>query len=254
VDVVDGVKPEISHVRVIEAPVFGEIRIWAGVADAIQLQNVTLHYRTIDSAAFVHAAMLLNTTANAFEAKIPAQTTTGQVQYNITAVDASGNLNSTLTYAIQIIDRTAPLINSVIPEYLENQTLVLVRANVTDDVEVGEVVLYFKAVGGNQWVPRTMANTGGDYYEFTIPAQSRTGVIYYYVNATDNFGNQASTLAEQDQFQIEVVGVGSDYTIYYVLGGVLVALLVVLGYLVVRKFTRPEQDAGPDEEKADDEP
>jgi hypothetical protein len=63
-------------------------------------------------------------------------------------VDGSGNENHTVFYTIQIIDRTLPMINNVNTTYLANETEVLVRANVTDDMGVDSVILYFKAVGG----------------------------------------------------------------------------------------------------------
>ena len=245
VSVVDGVMPEISHLRIMETPVFREIEIWSVVTDTIQLQGAFLNFRQIGSTTFINLPMEPDTTPDTFRRVIPAQASIGQVQYNITAIDSSGNFNSTPLYTIQIIDQTAPLINSVSPEYLENQTKVLVRANVTDDVGVHSVTLFFKAVGGNQWVTRAMTGTGGDYYEFTIPAQSRSGVIYFYVNATDTYGNQASTLAAQEQYEIEVVGVGSDYSLYYALGIVLAAMILVLLYLVSRKY-RPAPKIGGD--------
>jgi WD40 repeat protein len=241
VSVVDGVKPDISHVQVTEADVFNEIGIWAVVKDSIQLHSVALNFRPIGSVVFTNTPMLpgANGTASTFRCQIPQQTSIGQIQYNITARDSSGNFNSTSMFTIQIIDRTSPLINYINFSYQKNQTEVLVTANVTDDVGVNSVVLYFKAVGGNQWVQRQMTHVSGDNYTFTIPAQSKSGMIYYYVNATDLYGNQASTLTEQDQFQVEVVGIGMDYTLYYILGGVLAALLIVMVYLVVKKFSRP---------------
>jgi hypothetical protein len=240
VDVIDGVRPEISHVPVIEADVFREIEIWAVVTDSIQLQAVNLNYRALGSLSYTQVPMQpVNNTPNTFRRMIPAQNSTGMVHYNISAVDASGNSNSTNFISVRILDKTAPLINSVIPELLDNQTRVLVRANVTDDVEVGSVVLYFKAVGGDAWVSRQMTHVSGDIYEFTIPAQRRSGVVYYYVNATDSSGNQASTLFEQDQFQMEVEGVDDGISIYYILGGVLLVLMVLLVFLLIRKFSGP---------------
>jgi WD40 repeat protein len=240
VEVVDGVRPEISHVPVIEADVFREIEIWAVVMDGVQLRDVNLNYRAIGSFSYTMIAMQpVNATPNTFRYMIPAQNSTGMVHYNISAVDASGNFNSTDFISIRILDSTAPLINAVIPNLLDNQTRVLVRANVTDDVEVGSVVLYFKAVGGDAWVSRQMTHVSGDIYEFTIPAQRRSGFVYYYVNATDSSGNQASTLFEQDQFQVEVEGVDEGVSIYYVLGGVLVVLMILLVLLLIRKFSGP---------------
>ncbi len=240
VDVIDGVRPEISHVPVIEADVFREIEIWAVVADSIQLTTVNLNYRAIGSITYTRIAMQpFNNTPNTFRHMIPAQNTTGMIHYNITAVDASGNFNSTGFLSVRILDRTAPLIISVIPELLDNQTRVQVKANITDDVEVGSVVLYFKTVGGDAWVSRQMTHVSGDVYEFIIPAQRRSGVVYYYVNATDSSGNQASTLFEEDQFQIEVEGVDEGISIYYVLGGVLAVLMILLVLLLIRKFSGP---------------
>jgi hypothetical protein len=138
-----------------------------------------------------------------------------------------------------------------------NETEVLVRANVTDNVAVYSVHLYFKAFGSNHWVERLMNNTGGDMYEYTIPAQARAGnvTIIYYVNATDTFGNTASTLTDQEQFEIEILGVGTDYTLYYVLGAVLTALMIVLAVLVARKFSgRPKQSPVIDREELPREP
>ncbi|MBA3046254.1 MAG: Ig-like domain-containing protein [Candidatus Thermoplasmatota archaeon] len=249
VSVVDGVKPEISHIPVMEADVFREIEVWAVVTDSIQLQSVWLNYRAIGSMTYTQVPMVANT-SNTFSYPIPAQSSIGMVHYNITALDTSGNFNSTDSNSVQILDRTAPLINSVTPELLSNNTKVLVRANVTDDVGIGSVTLYFKAVGGDAWVSRPMTLVSGDIYEFTIPPQRRSGEIYYYVNATDTTGNQASTLAEQDQFQIEVVGIGTDNTLYYVLGAVLILLMVILVFLLVKRFSKPDTsspDDGPEE-------
>jgi len=181
-----------------------------------------------------------NGSATTFICTIPAQTNIGTLQYNITAIDASGNVNATALYSVNIIDRTLPLINNVNTTYLANETKVLVRANVTDDMGIDSVTLYFKAVGGDQWVTRPMLYVEGDIYEFTIPAQRKSGIIYYYVNATDTSGNPVSTLSEQDQFEIEVQGVGPDYTLYYILGIILAVLMAVLVLLVIRKFSRTD--------------
>jgi hypothetical protein len=240
ISVVDGVKPEISHVPVAEADVFKEIEVWAVVTDSIQLQYVNLSYRAIGTTAYVREPMQpVNNTPNAFRFYIPAQQNIGMIHYNITAVDSTGNRNSTAFHSVQILDRTVPLINSVTPELLDNQTRVRVRANITDDVGVGSVVLYFKSVGGDVWVQRDMTHVSGDIYEFTIPAQRRSGVIYYYVNATDASGNHASTLFEQDRFEIEVVGTGSNLLVYLLLGGVLVALMIILVMLLLRRYSAP---------------
>ncbi len=250
VSVVDGVKPEISHVQMTEQEVFFSIDIWAVITDEISMDSVELNYRSVGG-SFTNVTMnqTTNGSANTYNYTIPAQTEIGSLHYNITAKDSSENYNATTFYTIEIVDRSSPVISTPEPVYRANETEVLVRANVTDNIEVDTVVLYFKSVSGNQWVPRTMQHVDGDIYEFTIPAQRNSGTIYFYVNATDSSGNSASTLTEQDQFQIEVVGVGTDYTIYYILGVILAALMILLVYLVIKKFSEPDR-----EEEVMDEP
>ncbi len=107
---------------------------------------------------------------------------------------------------------------------------------------VGSVTLYFKAVGGSQWVSREMQFVEGDTYGFTIPAQRKSGTVYFYVNATDTSDNLASTLFDEDEYNIMVEGMGEDFTMYYILGTVLAILMVVLVLLVIRKFSRDDPE------------
>lgn len=249
--VIDGVLPEIRHESLQEFYVGDDIEIPAYVDD-ILLLNVSLSYTGVDMVYHAYVPMEQDLSdGTLFKATIPAQTNIGEIEYNISAYDESGNFNITTQFTALVIDQTVPLINSVIPEYLENQTMVRIRANVTDNVAVQTVTLYYKAVGGDIWVQREMPNAGGDYYEFTIPAQDGSGVIYYYVNATDTSGNQASTIPQQGEYEIEVVGVGPNYTLYIILGAVLAVLLVVLVFLVIRKYSKP---AEADEPLEDDGP
>lgn len=237
-NVTDLISPEITHIPEAAAAVHRPIGIAAVVADEIDLANVTLNYMEVGASHFISQSMTPNSTfdPDGFSTIIPAQHIIGELEYNITAYDNAGNMASTSMFTVTITDLMRPEINSVLPEYRENETLVLIRANVTDDVAVAEVILYFKAVGGDHWVERNMVKTGADVYEFTIPAQRKSGTIYFYVNATDTSGNLASTLTEQDQFGIEVVGTGPNNTVYYVLAIVLVAMVVVLVYLFATKF------------------
>ncbi|KYK30373.1 MAG: hypothetical protein AYK23_01210 [Candidatus Proteinoplasmatales archaeon SG8-5] len=248
--VVDSVGPVITHIPEDIGPVQEPIGISAVVVDQVQLVSVSLYYLGVGESNFTHVNMTTDTSfdPNGYSCTIPAQMEIGNLRYNITATDGSNNSANTSLYTVAIVDQLRPDINSVIPEYLANETEVLVRANITDNVAVDEVTLYFKAVGGDHWVERNMANVGGDIFEFTIPAQRRSGTIFYYVNATDTSGNLASTLTEQDQFQVEVIGTGPNNTLYYALAIVLIALVVVLVYLMVTKFGGK---AGKSEQKPD---
>ena len=258
VSVIDGVKPEIVHVQMTQQEVFFPIEIWAVVTDEIQLDHVMLNYRDVGSSttAYKNITMYNNTNGSAatFTCTIPAQNNIGIVVYNITATDTSNNTYSTAEYSIAIIDRTLPMINNVDTTYLANETKVLVQANVTDDMEVDSVTLYFKAVGGRQWVEREMQYIDGDIYEFTIPEQRNSGTIYFYVNATDTSGNLASTLFDEDEYPINIEGVGEDYTMYYVLGAILAILMIVFVLLVIKKFSKDDAHPVDEEYPTDDVP
>jgi WD40 repeat protein len=238
--VVDQTKPEISHIQVTEAPVYQTIEIWAVVTDEINLTSVELYYKGVQESSFSVLTMQPGNTSNAFNCTIPAQQDVGNLQYNLTARDASGNVNVTSDFVVQIKDLVKPTIHWVRPEYLANNTEVLVRANVTDDVGVDVVTLYFKAVGGNRWVERQMHQVdpvnSPEIYEFTIPAQDRSGFISYYVNATDTTGNIASTLEQEQAYEVEVVGVGNNWLVYILLIAVLAVLIIAFVYLVLKKY------------------
>jgi hypothetical protein len=238
-----------------------EIDIWAVVVDEIELVSVELHYRGVNDPAFSSVPMQSNGTANTYNCTIAPQPNIGYFQYSIEAMDSSDNENTTVIYSMLITDLSKPEIIFVKPEHVANRTEVLIQANVTDDVEVDEVILFFRAVGGNRWVERPMQNVGGSIYEYTIPAQRKSGIIFYYVNATDTAGNIASTLEADQYYEIEVVGVGTDWTPYIILGAILIVLVVVLAFQLYRRFGgkgvvhQPEEyPEQPDESSEDSSP
>jgi hypothetical protein len=68
---------------------------------------------------------------------------------------------------------------------------IIITANVNDDTGVKVVYLHYMAVGASTFVEVRMIKTTGDTYEATIPIQTEPGTVYYYINATDDAGNEA---------------------------------------------------------------
>ncbi|MCK4265734.1 MAG: Ig-like domain-containing protein, partial [Thermoplasmata archaeon] len=254
--VVDGTPPGIAHLQQTEWPVNQQIDIWAVVLDEIELVSVELQYKGVSDVAFSSVPMQSNGSTNTYNCTMQAQYDIGYFQYSIEAVDGSDNVNTTVVYSMLITDLTKPEIIFVKTEHIANQTKVLIQANVTDDVELDEVTLYFRAVGGNRWVERPMQNVGGSLFEYTIPAQRNSGTIYYYVNATDTAGNVASTLEADQYYEIDVIGVGTDWTPYIILSVILIILVVVLIHQLSKRFgkgSEPGQEMPTDDEFQTDE-
>ena len=143
-------------------------------------------------------------------------------------------MNITDKTPIDILDATKPVIDLHDPVNLPDKSI-KITATVTDDVLLAEVSLYFKAVGGDLWVKRSMTNeAGSDEYTFTIPAQEKSGTIYYYVNATDHAGNVASTQNDIQNYSQEwvVVGTQTPWLMY------IIPIIILIGIIALAWFVK----------------
>lgn len=93
-------------------------------------------------------------------------------------------------------DDTPPLINHTpIQEVLSSEPVLLI-ANVTDNVQVNEVTLYYRVVTDSQvgdWNVLSSISILNSTYQFEIPAYPNRTKIEYYFGASDN-NNLVSTL------------------------------------------------------------
>lgn len=70
---------------------------------------------------------------------------------------------------------------------------IAIYADVTDDGKVAEVILYYKDVGSSSYSSVNMSRIAStSTYAGTIPAQSQTGFVYYYIYAEDTKGNSVT--------------------------------------------------------------
>lgn len=98
------------------------------------------------------------------------------------------------------IANPAPVISNILfspsnPDTTEN---IVITANVTDELLVVSVELYYGTSAGDLNQMLAMLNTGGNEYSATIPAQ-KVGEIYFALKAKDN-GNAISSSLEQNIF------------------------------------------------------
>lgn len=129
---------------------------------------------------------------------IQGQTNIGFVYYYIEVSD--GTLASTIPasdpegspLAVEIRDIVAPVITHTPQTSLEAGSELNVIAKVTDNIAVGGARLWYTWVGNSTYLLKEMALTGEpDEYNTSIPAQSITGVLNYYLTANDTSGNAA---------------------------------------------------------------
>jgi hypothetical protein len=95
-------------------------------------------------------------------------------------------LDLTLYSYPPVISHT-PVIDALLGDPIE------IYADVTDDGQVDEVLLYYKDVGSGSYAWITMSKIAStSTYIGTISAQSQVGFVYYYIWANDTRGNFAT--------------------------------------------------------------
>ena len=177
-----------------------DIPIQVKVTDNVRVESVTLYYKGVIDTKFTSVAM--RATGNRYSATIPAQNRTGEIKYYILAKDSQGISitqpsvdpeNASLK--IEIYDSSAPVIKHTPVMMVQEAGLpVTITATVSDDVQVMDVAIYYKAAGQENYKTAPMAETDTkSLYSGTIPAnQVIPTSIEYYVKAMDNSGNMTT--------------------------------------------------------------
>ncbi len=236
-NVTDMKAPEIALPDITEWAVGSPINLMADVWDFSPISSVQLTFKRQDDIFFTTMNMSIDQTSGNYTATIPKQMNIGVLEYHITAIDSEGNVNTSNSINIEIMDTTKPIIVLQEPVNLPDRSI-RISATVTDDVLLADVSLYFKAVGSSLWVKRTMTNeSGSDEFTFTIPPQEKSGTIYYYVNATDNAGNTASTLDDIQDVSQEwtVIGTETPWLMYIIPIIILIAVIALAWFVKTSK-------------------
>ncbi len=105
------------------------------------------------------------------------------------------------------LDEESPVIITNAIETKTVGTTVNVSASVTDNVEVKDVTLYYKAEEDDSWKQLKMRNTTGDTYQAAIPAYDvKQGTMQYYITASDGT-NLSSAGSEEIPNVFSIIGV-----------------------------------------------
>ena len=193
--------PDINHAPVPAATISQPINITANITDDVAVDTVYLNYTGVNGT--YHNVSMLKLNGN-WSYDIPGQNNTGFVDYFIWANDTTGNTEMTPIYQIQIFDVTKPEIIHTPVASVPLNTSIIIVANVTDDVGVANVILYYQNVGDTEYTSVDMALNLGNWTA-TIPAQTETGLVHYFIWANDTSGNNVTSLIMGD-YAVQITG------------------------------------------------
>lgn len=188
--------PMITHQPVTMVPeVDIDIPITATVTDSSGIDSVELFFRETGNSTWGSVAM--DAEGNGvYSGDIPADVVRAAgVEYYIEATDASPSaLTSTApadapttVYSIEVGHEAPPVIDHTpLTDDVEVGTEVEISAVVTDDFELDEVTLFFRATGRTRWTSVPMTLGSGDTYSVMLEsADVVLPGIEYYIEATD---------------------------------------------------------------------
>ena len=204
--------PEIGAIDFpASVPVNAPISVLCPITDDGGVTSVVLSYKGTSSSRYTNVDLTL-TSGNAkngvWEEEIPGQTVAGTVFFNINATDGkffifSPNGSAGKDHAVQVLAPGNPQIahQPVATAYIGSDISIV--GNVTD-AGTG-VRLFYKGVGALAFTSVEMNRTSGGStgpasYSSLIPAQTRKGIVSYYINATN--GTQGISTPE---YRIEVI-------------------------------------------------
>jgi len=168
------------------------------------------------------------------------------IQYYISAQDDSLNHNTAIndnfgnyyTFSISPKDTTLPIIHSVAQEP-ENPIVhesIIIRANVTDNIEVTSVFLRYTINSGSDWMNISMTLIQGLWLAIIPPLNSSSAVSYQII-AYDRAGNYIISAIQN--FVVEISP--SEYSNVILISSIATltsSIVIVIGLVVIAKEIR----------------
>ena len=168
-------------------------RVVATITDVSGVYNATLYYMGVEDTSFTGITMSAN--GNNFTAVIPAQPSTGNLQYYITCDDGTnmarfpefGNIT------VPVFDAGTPFITSSPPAPVDIGSVLRINAEISDDIGVSSSTLYYNLSGSSVVHAVSMSMISGDAMDgiwgAVLPAQDSPVIIWYTIEATDGTNN-----------------------------------------------------------------
>lgn len=246
--------PVIQHIGVESAPVGESITIVAIVSDDLHVENVTLSMQQSGDVVYQEHPML--PTGNGFYSFETAFSEPTTLHYHINAADAEGDIRwpVLLDHDLRIMDLEAPIIEHVPILNLTTEEVPVFLANVTDNIGVTEVDLWYMNSGMAQYASEPMVAANGTGVFSATLGQQPEGNFTYYITANDGVNNAISPLS--GEYFILIEGTPSSGGLPWLLITAVIILIIVIIILVavyVRgKSINDDAESGDDRDEPDE--
>ena len=206
ITVLDTTIPEIIHSLINSVNAFEPINFTCQVSEIVELDKVWINITDVHGAEF-NESMLDAGGGNWYYLDATGQDQIGTMNYTIWANDTSENLAS-ISHSVAVNDAGTPLIFHDAPAYLDYNISNTISAYVMDSLTLDTVSLAYEPVGSNDFtvIPMTSTDSDGKQGNFSadIPPQV-LGSMRYYINATDDEGNNITWPAIGPPYNIDVI-------------------------------------------------
>ena len=206
VDVVDTTAPEITHSPINSVKVNDTINFTCHISEVVGIDQVWLNFTDVWDGHF-NNPMIHGGSGNWYYLNQSGQNWTGTLHYTLWVNDTSGNLAS-FSHSTAVNDEETPLIFHDAPVYLDYNVSTSISAYVVDNLNIDTVSLFYESVGTTGFTEVQMTSTDFDVdrgnFSADIPPQD-IGTMKYYLNATDDEGNEIIWPAIGPPHEIDVL-------------------------------------------------
>ena len=167
------------------------VTVFATFSDPSGVDVAILQYRN-DS--IWYSVEMTRFSEDQFYGVVPPHPASITVHFRIIVNDTVGNALITDEYSYIVVDNDPPEITSVFwnPSQPKANESVTVYAEVSDNVAVDTVILYYSTLPEEEWQSVVMSYSDG-YYVAVIPPHSDFTEVWLYVFANDTSGNGATS-------------------------------------------------------------
>ena len=229
----DSIPPEIINVTTMPSPqeVHGYVNISAEVSDNIVVYAVWMNITSPIGDNTGNFSMIYDSSTDRYY-KNQSYDSIGIYRFAIWANDTSDNWNSS-TGQFTMQDTMPPIIeHTPIASALINSSIVI-SASVTDNDGNLTVTMYYKNVGDEYFNSILMEKENGEVYSGTIPPQFNTGVVFYYIDASDgtNTATHPATNATTQPHEITISQQSDDAFNWMLVFGMIAVVVIILAIL-----------------------
>lgn len=127
-------------------------------------------------------------------------TETGSATIEVNVTDIAGN-QASASVSVRV-DASGPQLTRGSAEASGANVIISVTA--VDEAGVDQVQLFSQAPGETRFTSQTMTSPSGDTYEATVSSPGGSGTLEYYIEATDDLGNDASLGSSGNALEVDL--------------------------------------------------